>query len=435
MLHFRKARLCARGFEELQDFRTDSPTCSREGIRSLLAIVAANSWTLNSLDVRTAFLQGKDLERSILVKPPKECNTDKLWKLNKCVYGLADASRYWYLKLAEELHRLGAKSCKLDQGLFLWFKGDSLLGTAGCFVDDILWAGCPEFNDIMIDFRKQFKIRSEHSEAFTYIGMNLTQLPDKSIRIDQESYINSINLIELSADDAKEPCKLLNEQQRSYLRGSIGQLNWIAGMSRPEINFSVSEISSRINIATISDIKKVNKIVKFVKNNPTHILFPNLNQDKLHLKAFSDASYNNLHDGGSQGGHIVFLCDDKGNSAPIIWNSSRIKRVVRSTLAAETLECSDACDSASFMSLMLGEFLRPHQRNIKIEVYTDSKSLHDAAHTTNLVTERMLRVDMSAIRELINAEKVTLHRVSSSNELADVLTKRKVHPHEHWSKY
>ena len=30
-----KTRLCARGFEELQDFPTDSPCCSQIGLRSV----------------------------------------------------------------------------------------------------------------------------------------------------------------------------------------------------------------------------------------------------------------------------------------------------------------------------------------------------------------------------------------------------------------
>ena len=53
-----KARLCARGFEEAQDFRKDSPTCSREGLRLATAMITPNKWNLNSLDVKTAFLQG-----------------------------------------------------------------------------------------------------------------------------------------------------------------------------------------------------------------------------------------------------------------------------------------------------------------------------------------------------------------------------------------
>ena len=47
--HSTKARLCARGLEELQCFQTDSPTCSREGIRITLGTEASHKWQLHSL--------------------------------------------------------------------------------------------------------------------------------------------------------------------------------------------------------------------------------------------------------------------------------------------------------------------------------------------------------------------------------------------------
>ena len=66
-----KARLCARGFEEEQQFRTDSPTVSREGNRLLLVIITSKGWTLNSLGIKTAFLQGKPINGDVYIKPPK----------------------------------------------------------------------------------------------------------------------------------------------------------------------------------------------------------------------------------------------------------------------------------------------------------------------------------------------------------------------------
>ena len=69
--------------------------------------------------MKTAFLQGKLIERTVYVRPPKEAQTNKVWKLRKCVYGLADASRYWYLKLREELIKLGATPAQLDQRIFI----------------------------------------------------------------------------------------------------------------------------------------------------------------------------------------------------------------------------------------------------------------------------------------------------------------------------
>ena len=47
-----------------------------------------------------------------------------------------------------------------------------------------------------------------------------------------------------------------------------------------------------------------------------------------------DASIGNLPDGGTQGGYIIFLANEKGKVIPI-WNSKKIRRVVRSTLAVK----------------------------------------------------------------------------------------------------
>ena len=277
------------------------------------------------------------------------------------------------------------------------------------------------FETIMRNFKTKFQIRSEYSSTFKYLGMNLTQLPDKSIKIDQNSYVDSIKQIEISAEDSKEPLKLLNEKQVSLLRGIVGQLNWLAGISRPEISFQVSELSSRVKISTISDLKSANKVVKFVKMNPSYIIFPKL-RGPLTLKVFVDASFANLHDGGSQGGNIIFLCDGN-NSSPILWNSSRIKRIARSTLAAETHACSDSCDAASYLSFLLKEML-PTNEKMPIEVYTDCKSLFDNAFTSNQVSERNLRVHIASIREFIGSEEVTLVRIPSEHQLADILTKK-----------
>ena len=43
-----KARLCARGFEEEQNLRTDSPTCFRKKLPLSFCIISSNRWILNS---------------------------------------------------------------------------------------------------------------------------------------------------------------------------------------------------------------------------------------------------------------------------------------------------------------------------------------------------------------------------------------------------
>ena len=416
-----KARLCARGFEEEQNFRTDSPTCSREGVRIALTLIASNSWSLNSLDVKTAFLQGRPIEREVYVKPPKEAETNKIWKLNKTVYGLADASRSWYLKLRDELIRLGGTPLQLDQGIFTWYDGNSLIGIVICFVDDVLWGGSQKFKPYIIQLKEVFHIGTESSQNFNYIGVNLKQNEDFSITISQNEYTNSLQPVLLDKKQSSDKNRMLTDEERTLLRGALGQLNWLAGMSRPEISFSVSDVSSRIRSSVIADIMLINKVIKFVKNTSGFITIPKLDIRSVKIASFSDASFNNLHDGGSQGGYAVFLYDKYNKSAIISWSSNRVKRVVRSTLASETLSFTEGTDTGFFLSQLLQEIL--YKQKTRIECYTDSRSLFETVGTTKLISDKRLRVEISAIRQMVDRGEITIHWVNKERQLSDVLTK------------
>ena len=48
---------------------------------------------IHAMDIKSAFLQRKPIERDIYLKPPKEVNSQKIWKLNTTVYGLGDTPR------------------------------------------------------------------------------------------------------------------------------------------------------------------------------------------------------------------------------------------------------------------------------------------------------------------------------------------------------
>ena len=96
-----KARLVARGFEEMDDsVQRDSPTCSAEAMKLVLTILAMKGWIPKSMDMKIAFLQGDKLKRNIYVKPPREAQDDGyLWHFEKCICRLGDASLYWYKKV------------------------------------------------------------------------------------------------------------------------------------------------------------------------------------------------------------------------------------------------------------------------------------------------------------------------------------------------
>ena len=74
--------------------RKDPPTYGRENLRSMLLIINLSGWKINTMIIKSAFLQGKPIERDVYLKPPKEAHTKKIWKTNTIVDGLGNLQEY-----------------------------------------------------------------------------------------------------------------------------------------------------------------------------------------------------------------------------------------------------------------------------------------------------------------------------------------------------
>ena len=62
--------------------------------------MVSNRWACNSINIKSSFIQGKEIDRVVHLTPPPEFEEkDIVWKLNTCIYGLSEASRNWYLLL------------------------------------------------------------------------------------------------------------------------------------------------------------------------------------------------------------------------------------------------------------------------------------------------------------------------------------------------
>ena len=64
-----KARLVAKGFrEDNSDILSDSPTCSKENMCLVLNIIPSSEWLCWAIDIKSAFLQNKTIDRVAYVK-------------------------------------------------------------------------------------------------------------------------------------------------------------------------------------------------------------------------------------------------------------------------------------------------------------------------------------------------------------------------------
>ena len=427
-----KTRLVAKGFQDVEagNVRSDSPTCSKEGFIITMGVVKSHGWMCKSMDIETAFLQGKKMNRPVYLHPPPEANVPDgyIWKLQKCVYGLSDASRMWYLTVREELMKLGAVPSKHDQAIYSWYFNGRLHGIITTHVDDFFFAGSKIFHtNVMDKVRKVFKVKCEHSADFRYIGLNVKMVNDK-IRIGQDEYVKNLSPIPLSND--RDLQDKISKEEVTKVRQLVGQLNWLATQTRHDLSYDISDMSSMIKLENVDCIKQANKTLKKAKKEKSQISVPDLGiLENVKLVVYSDASHANLIDGGSQGGYVIFLQGKNGNYLPVSWQSKRVKRVVKSTLAAETLAMVDAAEAAVYYRKFILEILGMDDsiKNVPIVCCTDNSSLYDAAHSSTQIEDKRLRIEIAILREMLNKREITRFAwVESGKQVADSLTKKGV---------
>ena len=420
-----KARLVARGYEELDEPRSDSPTCSKDTIRIVLSIAAAKNWPIKAIDIKTAFLQSNPIQREVLLKPPTEANApNKLWKLRTCIYGLHDASRSWFVSVRTELKSLGADTVKGDPTFYYWKLKGQLIGILCSHVDDFLYTGNKDYEQVIRRIKQKFEISSEDAEAFKYLGIDLQSHRD-GFSINQIKYIQTLEPIEITEKRKQNQNDPLNKSEIKSLRSLIGKLNWVTTQTRPDIAFDLRVLASRMHEGTVKDIVEANKLLKRTKSEEVLIKFPKLkNLEQCKLVVYSDSSYANLKDCGSQGARVIFLVDEENKAALLNWNSKRLRRVVRSTLTSETLALSDAVDTAYMLNHMISQLIFNDERKLKIHCMVDSRSLVENVRTSHTLEEKRLLVDMAALRESKDNEEIEIEWIETKENLANPLTKK-----------
>ena len=193
-------------------------------------------------------------------------------------------------------------------------------------------------------------------------------------------------------------------------------------------------MSNSVKHATIEDLLRANKVLSGAKSEPVVLTFKDMGDlSTAKFVCFNDSSFGNLCDGGSQG-YIIFLEGQNGNCSPLMWQSKKIRRVVRSTMAAETLLQVEAAEACFWLSGILKEiFFDSQDRSpqYSIECRTDSHQLYDAVYSIRPVLDKRLRTDVAILKEMIERKEVTqIKWIDKKYQLADSLTKRGASSHD-----
>ena len=426
-----RARLVARGFEELEKVRSDSPTMDKCNLRLLLTICASEKWTLESSDVKSAFLQGQHLEREVIIKPPKEAGVpiDMLWRLKVALYGLNDASLQFYIKVRNILSELGCIQSTMDSALF--YKRDKngkLMGIIGLHVDDFLHCGTKEFEqDVTKKLAEIFLMGKVVSKKFNYVGFDIDQ-QDDAIRVDQSKFAAGLQLLNIKPARAKQVEEKLTPEELSQLRKVAGQLGWLGRGSRPDLVFAQIEMSTHFVDGKVKDLNQAAKMMRKVKDTESYFTVRDLGHvGEWTVEVSTDASLCNLNDGvGSTGAKVVLLVNEKtGVCAPLAWHANKIARIVDSTLAAECVSLKEGLDEGVQIRQMIEEIYGLKDKTVPVKAIVDNKGTVDAIHSTSSVKDRKLRRDVGAIKQMLSEGDVSgVTWCPGKDQLADCMTKK-----------
>jgi hypothetical protein len=292
--------------------------------------------------------------------------------------------------------------------------------------DDFFYAGTqPWLAGVVQRIKARFPVGKEEEGDMLYLGMQVKTIRGhtgvvEEITVDQIDYIAKIKSIEVPEDPVRsEKC---SSDMHTAFRALVGALLWCVTQSRPDIAFDVSVLTTKSQAPTIGDVMEANRVLKKIKRKEIKLRYGSMD-GPLELVGFCDASWANVgNTGATIGGFFWMAMNPKTEQFHLIdWRCRKLRRICRSTFAAETMVASDALDEM----FVLRQIWQSLMGEIPTTVLkTDCRSLYDHVLHRKQVTEKRLTVDLAAITESIALQELNrLEWVATDRQLADALTK------------
>lgn len=432
-----KARLVARGFaqEKGVDYKeTFAPVVRYDSIRLLLALASEKDLRIVNFDVQTAFLYG-ELQEDIYMKQPTGFENKKdpklVCKLNKSLYGLKQSPRCWNRKFVSFLARYNFEQLRADPCVFVGNFRNSEVYLA-IYVDDglLMSKSVDAINEVIRNLQQMFKITVHlDSSNLQFVGLQIEQdLSVGTVSIHQQTYITKM-IDKFNMSNAKpltipaEPSIRLSStatnvqcDPRQPYREAVGSLIFLATSSRPDISFAVNQVSRFLNNWTDEHWQAVKRIIRYLKQTVNYKIVYSKTA-KIEVKGYTDADYAGcIETRKSTSGYVFVLA--KG---PITWKSQKQAVVAQSTTEAEYIALALGVREALWLRSFLLEL---DIECSPVNIGVDNQSAIKLAQVQQLHSRtKHIDVKVHFVRDECEKGNIIVNYVSSSEQLADMLTK------------
>ncbi|GJY68601.1 putative ribonuclease H-like domain-containing protein [Tanacetum coccineum] len=260
-----KVRLVVQGYTQEEEIDYDEVfalVARIEAIRLFLAYASFKDFVVYQMDVKSAFLYGKIKEQVYVCQPPGFEDPkfhDRVYKVEKALYGLHQAPRAWYETLSTYLLENGFQRGTIDKTLFIKkVKSDILL--VQVYVDDIIFRSTKK--ELCIEFEKLMHKKFEMSSmATTHMETSNPLMKDENAE-DVDVYL---------------------------YRSMIGSLMYLTS-SRPDIMFAVCACARFQVTPKVSHLHALKRIFRYLKGQPK-LGFWYPKDSPFDLEAYTNSDY------------------------------------------------------------------------------------------------------------------------------------------------
>ena len=429
-----KARLCARGFSQIEGvdyFDKFSPCPSHSSVRLLAAVACELGYDLCHSDADQAFVQSR-LKELVYMRLPAGCGSlsGKIVVLKRSLYGLKQASRTWHQHLIASVKRLGFEQCGADACVLRLVENGSVSIMAVVHVDDIFTAGrksrCDQF---VADLNRYLPINNLGVLRF-YGGCRFSHDPVAgTVKISQQTFAENVVRkfgvtrnkptpmpfdLKLENFDPAEPD--VDEPFRSL----VGHLMWLANQTRPDIYFSVRAVARYSHAPKVIHWRAALHILMYVRfTSSLGITYQRGTARGVDLEVYVDSDFaSKTRDRRSVTGYVVMCA-----GACVSFSSKTQRSVALSSSEAEYVAMSEGLKDAIYMRF-IWSFLFPDRDVGCTVVYEDNMGAqHLANNPATTPNSKHIDIRYHFIRERMGRGEFKVAHVSSAPQHADFLTK------------
>eukprot|EP00971_Amphidinium_carterae_P050827 1000886-Amphidinium_carterae.1 len=450
---FARSRMVIPGHLDpaLGESRSDAPTVSPEVICMLMSIATSRRWGIVTFDVTTARTPKQTLpalpDFQLQAIPP--CT---LLRMLKSAYGLSEAPRLWYLRAHEALIQSGFEEVDAAPCCYRWVEEKEVVALLSLHVDDgmvIADLRSTRWKRIQASVNKAFTIKEwveVTEEPQEHLGLQLRRVPD-GYEMDMKHYVlQKIDEVPTRRRKGVTDEQVLDDKEKQEFRSLLAKVTWPARKVGLAFTYRCSRLASSSNHATQKDLLALWTLAREMKEAASQdkmkLCYKRGNQQGgIQLVACHDASFGREPGGKSQAGYIIGLAttEIEHQESPfhvVTYSTHRIKRVVKSTMAAESAAVAEAADMMQYLLVLYrqmpeGEWRPGKDWQSALAGYqypgmlvTDGKSLFDHLSTTgNVPSEKQVLLDLLYVKEQVEQGRLRIKWVPGTHQLSDVLTK------------